>query len=97
MTNLHTVNSTAHIHHYIMLYMIGYIIFSDGLHTTVCSFDIRKCFDTINHSILCKKMENNMVVMKMTLTCSGIICLIENKMTYLKCVISILVFRKDLS
>ena len=34
------------------LYNITY-----GLHTTVCSFDIRKCFDTINHSILCKKME----------------------------------------
>ena len=30
---------------------------TDGFHTTVCSFDIRKCFDTINHSILCKKME----------------------------------------
>ena len=30
---------------------------TDGLHTTVCSFDIRKCFDTINHSILCKKMD----------------------------------------
>ena len=27
---------------------------TDGLHTTICSFDIRKCFDTINHSILCK-------------------------------------------
>ena len=30
---------------------------TDGLHTTICSFDIRKCFDTINHSILCKKMD----------------------------------------
>ena len=30
---------------------------SDGLHTTVCSFDTRKCFDTINNSILGKKME----------------------------------------
>ena len=43
-----------------------------------------------------------MVFMKMTLTCSGLICLIENKlsnvtMKYLICVISILVLRKDLS
>ena len=42
-----------------------------------------------------------MVFMKMTLTCSGLICLIENKlsnvtMKYLICVISILVSRKDL-
>ena len=42
-----------------------------------------------------------MVFMKMTLTYSGLICLIENKllnvtMKYLKCVISTLVFRKDL-
>ena len=29
---------------------------TEGLHTTVCSFDIRKCFDTIKHSILGKKM-----------------------------------------
>ena len=72
---------------------------TDGLHTTVCSFDIRKCFDTINHSIVRKW--TSMVFMKMTLTYSGIICLIENKllnvtMKYLKCVISTLVFRNDL-
>ena len=28
---------------------------SDGNLTGVCSFDIRTCFDTINHSILLKK------------------------------------------
>ena len=28
---------------------------SDGNLTAVCSFDITKCFDTINHSILLKK------------------------------------------
>ena len=43
----------------------------------------------------------SMVFMKMPMTYSGSICLIENKllnvtMTYLKCVISTLVFRKDL-
>ena len=30
---------------------------SDGNLTAVCSFDITKCFNTINHSILLKKME----------------------------------------
>ena len=30
---------------------------SDGNLTAVCSFDITKCFDTINHSKLLKKME----------------------------------------
>ena len=30
---------------------------SDGNLTAVCSFDITKCFDTINHSILLKKMQ----------------------------------------
>ena len=30
---------------------------SDGNLTAVCSFDITKCFDTINHCILLKKME----------------------------------------
>ena len=44
----------------------------------------------------------NIVFKKMTLTCSGLICLIENKVSsvtinHLACVISILVFRKDLS
>ena len=29
---------------------------SDGNLTGVCSFDITKCFDTINHAILLKKM-----------------------------------------
>ena len=29
---------------------------SDGILTGVCSFDITKCFDTINHSILMRKM-----------------------------------------
>ena len=51
----------------------------DGLHTTVRSFDIRECFDTINHSILCKKMDKY-GFMKMTLTYSGLICLIEDKL-----------------
>ena len=55
MINLHTVHSTQTALHKVVddwLYNI-----TDGLHTTVCSFDIRKCFDTINHSILGKKME----------------------------------------
>ncbi len=30
---------------------------SDGNLTAVCSFDITKCFDTINHAILLRKME----------------------------------------
>ena len=30
---------------------------SDGNLTGVCSFDITKCFDTINHAILIKKFE----------------------------------------
>ena len=30
---------------------------SDGILTAVCSFDITQCFDTINHSILLKRME----------------------------------------
>ena len=30
---------------------------ADGLLTSVCSFDTKKCFDTITHSILFKKME----------------------------------------
>ena len=30
---------------------------SDGNLTAVCSFDITQCFDTINHSILLKKIE----------------------------------------
>ena len=29
---------------------------ADGILTGVCSFDITKCFDTINHSILMRKM-----------------------------------------
>ena len=29
---------------------------SDGLFTGVCSLDIMKCFDTINHNILIKKL-----------------------------------------
>ena len=35
-----------------------YYNIADGLLTSVCSFDIKKCFDTINHSILFKKMKN---------------------------------------
>ena len=35
---------------------------TDGLHTTVCSFDIRKCFDTITHSILSTKMEKIYII-----------------------------------
>ena len=34
-----------------------YYDIADGLLTSVCSFDINKCFDTINHFILFKKME----------------------------------------
>ena len=34
-----------------------YYNIADGLLTSVCSFDINKCFDTINHSILFTKME----------------------------------------
>ena len=34
-----------------------YYNIADGLLTSVCSFDIKKCFDTINHSILFKRME----------------------------------------
>ena len=30
---------------------------ADGQLTFVCSFDIKKCFDTINHFIIFKKME----------------------------------------
>ena len=30
---------------------------ADGSLTAVCSFDIRKCFDTSNHSILLKKTD----------------------------------------
>ena len=35
-----------------------YYNIADGLLMSVCSFDIKKCFDTINHSILFNKMEN---------------------------------------
>ena len=34
-----------------------YYNIADGLLTSVCSFDIKNCSDTINHSILFKKME----------------------------------------
>ena len=30
---------------------------ADGLFTAICSFDIKKCFDTIDHEIILKKME----------------------------------------
>jgi len=30
---------------------------NDGLITGICALDIKKCFDTINHEILCKKLE----------------------------------------
>ena len=46
----HSTQTALHNVVYDWLYNI-----TDGLHTTVCSFDIRKCFDTINRSILCKK------------------------------------------
>ena len=34
-----------------------YYNIADGLLTSVCTFDMNTCFDTINHSIIFKKME----------------------------------------
>ena len=74
---------------------------TDGLHTNVCSFDIRKCFDTMNHSILCKKMEkygfheDDIDLFRSYLSNRKQIVKCHNEISL--CVISILVFRKDLS
>ena len=51
-----TGSNTIHRLHGTVLSMIGSVM-SDGNLTAVCSFDITTCFDTINHSILLKKMK----------------------------------------
>ena len=50
-------SNTIHRLHWPVLSIIGSVIMSDGNLAAVCSFDITKCIDTINHSILLKKME----------------------------------------
>ena len=76
---------------------------TDGLHTTVCSFDIPKCFDTINHSILCKKIEkygfheDDIDLFRSYLSNRKQIVKCHNEISHKLCVISILVFRKYLS
>ena len=72
---------------------------SDGNLTAVCSLDIKKCFDTINHFILFKKMkfygihDENVKWFKSYLTDNKLFCV---KMNYQKNARSKLGFRKDL-
>ena len=51
-------SNTIHRLHCTVLSTIGSVM-SDGKLTAVCSFDITKCFDTIYHFILLKKIEYN--------------------------------------
>ena len=50
-SNQHNTQTALHRVVYDWLYNISY-----GNLTGVCSFDITKCFDTINHSLRLKKM-----------------------------------------
>ena len=63
---------------------------SDGNLTAVCSLDIKKCFDTINHFILFKKMLNGLNLILMT--DNKLFCV---KMNYQTNARSKLGFRKD--
>ena len=72
---------------------------SDGNLTAVCSLDIKKCFDTINHFILFKKMkfygirdENVNGLNLILMTDNKLFCV---KMNYQKNARSKLGFRKD--